>query len=85
MFKVSFLITAKVTSVMPRLGLRSQYCPVKRVSRTLKYISGVEASNTCLRTHGIAQEGAMGSRKTYLFSSAPPKDHRVIADVQLAA
>lgn len=54
MFKMSFLMITKVTSVMPKLGLRSQYCPLKRKSRTLKYISGVGASKTCLRTHGIA-------------------------------
>lgn len=71
-FKMSFLMITKVTSVMPRLWLRSQYCSLKRV-RTLKYISGVGASKTCLRTHGIAQEGAMGSVKTYLYSFAPPQ------------
>ena len=73
MFKMSFLMITKVTSVMPRLGLQSQYRPLKRVSRTLKYTAGVEASKTCLRTHGIAQEGALGSGRTYLYSSAPPQ------------
>ncbi len=73
MFKMSFLMITKVTSVMPKLGLRSQYCPLKRVSRTLKYISGVVTSKTCLRTHGIAQAGAMGSgKRTYILLRPPP-------------